>query len=114
MTGVDGVAVDTEAGLRYVEVACKGNLGTACSNLGTYYLRMHAPPDPAQAAQLLAKACDLGRPPACDAVGDLYLKGNGVDKNHARAAAYYKRACDGGLSVGCHDLQQMESRDGAR
>jgi hypothetical protein len=45
----------------------------------------------------------------CDHLGRLYSSGEGVARDPARAAALFKKACDGGYPFACQDLQSMPS-----
>jgi Sel1 repeat len=57
-------------------------------------------------AEELQKRCDGGNAIACDDLGVLYLKGDGVAKDAKKANALFQRACDGGDPVGCYDLAE--------
>jgi TPR repeat protein len=48
-----------------------------------------------------AKECDAGHVESCYTLGQMYWDGNGVEKSLDLAAATWKRACDGGLALGC-------------
>lgn len=49
--------------------------------------------------------CDLGDPGSCSRVGYFHQNGlYGVPRDPARAAALYRKACDGGWAVGCGSL----------
>jgi TPR repeat protein len=38
----------------------------------------------------------------------MYEQGHGVPQDDAKATLYYKRACDGGLALGCTNLGQLQ------
>lgn len=56
------------------------------------------------AASQFALACDAGNASACGALGDMYVKGEGVRPSGARAAGLLARACDAGITVSCGKL----------
>lgn len=45
-----------------------------------------------------------GRCQSCYSLGVLFENGREVDKDEARAAALYTKACDGGVALGCFKL----------
>lgn len=57
---------------------------------------------------------------ACFRLGARYDEGYGVDEDLVQAAAFYRRACDGGSAAGCyglaskHQLGEGVERDQAR
>ena len=50
------------------------------------------------------KGCEGGRASDCDELGLMYLKGQGVGKDLASAAVFFRKACDGGNARGCANL----------
>jgi uncharacterized protein len=43
----------------------------------------------------------------CGRLGLLYEKGEGVTRDLTRAAALFKRACDGGVAEACQRLEDL-------
>ena len=46
----------------------------------------------------------------CFELGESYRKGDGVPRDHTRAAEFYEPACDGGEALGCNNLGVMYDR----
>jgi TPR repeat protein len=57
-----------------------------------------------QAAKLYQRACDGGERKACNGLGLMYFKGEGMPKDVKRAQVFFKRACDAGGAGGCLNL----------
>jgi hypothetical protein len=68
-----------------------------CLNKGA---RANQNKDFASAAKFLAPACEI-EPKACNIVGELYRRGEGVGKDAAKAAEFHGKACDKGLILSC-------------
>lgn len=68
-----------------------------------------------RAAKFLGPACDI-EPKACNIVGELYRKGEGVAKDGQKAADFHRRACESKLIVSCAIEAQLRYRgeDGAQ
>jgi TPR repeat protein len=81
------------------QAAAKGN-PLACHNLGLLLLGSDTDADLRRAVDLLRKAAEAEIPDAQHALGVLYLKGRGVEKNSAEAARWFERAARNGSSVG--------------
>lgn len=81
--------------------ACAGGDTPACLARGR---ELERGGDPAAAAPLYARACDAGVIEACNDLGALYGRGDGVTRDDARAAALYEKACDGGDALACTNL----------
>jgi TPR repeat protein len=59
-------SADAERPLSFLKQACEGGLGAACCALSAEYARgKWLPTDPARAAELRARACDLGQTACC-------------------------------------------------
>jgi TPR repeat protein len=56
------------------------------------------------AAALFEKGCEGGDPAGCAHFGDRLARGLGVEKDAARAAKYYQRACDAGEARACKSV----------
>ncbi len=50
------------------------------------------------------RACDRGDQASCVRLGWMYVEGNGVPKNHARAAELFVTSCNKGNALGCNNL----------
>lgn len=100
------------------EIACKGDLKTACVDLGLllYKDADGLKAEPAKAVTLLSDACKQVDPAtqpkdgphpmaqACDALGVAYLEGVGVEppkKDEDKASQLFDRACDAQYAPGC-------------
>ncbi len=67
-------------------------------------------PDPASSQNfelMYQQACAGGELVSCNVLGLMYLTGEGVTRDPARALPLYMRACDGGLSGACINLGVM-------
>lgn len=55
--------------------------------------------------EIESKMCDMGSPLSCEAAGTYAMNGSGgVARDPARAAGFWRRACDGGQMAGCRGL----------
>ncbi len=62
-------------------------------------------PEPAPVFALPDEAaCEAGDNAACARAGVHYTRGEGVERDYARAMALYRRACDARVARGCTDL----------
>jgi uncharacterized protein len=52
-------------------------------------------------AEALGIACDAGDAPSCARLGNVYLRGEAVARDFARAEAFYAKACGLGLGSSC-------------
>jgi TPR repeat protein len=59
------------------------------------------------AAGYYARGCGLGEVTACQALGHLFEKGDGVGQSAARARHYYEMSCNSGLASACADLKGL-------
>jgi len=57
--------------------------------------------DPARAAPLYDRACQLGNSTACNNLGILFQRGYGVKRDKGRAKQLWKRACELGHAAAC-------------
>ncbi|HIF07272.1 MAG TPA: sel1 repeat family protein [Gemmatimonadetes bacterium] len=67
-------------------------------------------PDPASSQNfelMYQQACAGGELVSCNVLGLMYLTGEGVTRDPARALPLYMRGCDGGLSGACINLGVM-------
>ena len=54
--------------------------------------------------QHMKTMCEKGTATACNSLGLLYVKGEGVKQDDARAIALFRKACDSGDASGCSNL----------
>src|SRR5580765_2508846 len=76
-----------------LEAACAKGGPKECFDLGAY-LEYEAH-DPHAAAARYQDGCDRNYAPSCTNLGSLYGRGVGVAHDDAKAAALYRKACDG-------------------
>jgi len=85
---------------------CEEGAAAACvAAAERYAVGQGVAADPARAAQLFERACDLHDAAACARLGDVLARGRGRDAN--RAAAAYQRACDAGRLEACASLGRL-------
>ena len=79
---------------------CVGGESEACFNLATIYETGDASvQNIAKALEYHKQACDAGYSLACNNLGILY--GEGVERDYARAATYFDKACQLKEEIGC-------------
>jgi len=54
-----------------------------------------------EAAALYTKACDLGNAIGCGNIGDMFVKGDGVQVNYKEGYRYNLKGCTLGASEAC-------------
>lgn len=74
-----------------------------CLNKGAL---AHKNKDYASAAKFLPAACEI-EPKACNIVGEIFRKGEGVAKDGPKAADFHQKACAKGLIMSCAIEAQM-------
>jgi len=95
-----GMPQNTAQGRAWLEeAATKGN-PLASHNLALLLLTSGNDADVQRAVDLLKRASEAEIPDAQHALGVLYLKGRGVERNPAEAARLFERAAKNGSSVG--------------
>lgn len=102
LMALDGRGMDKNPnqGKDWLEQAAAKGEPTACYNLALLLLTSSAQADLERAVQLLQTASNAELSDAQHALGVLYLKGRGVDKDTAQAAAYFEKAARNGSSIG--------------
>ena len=60
-----------------------------------------------EARPLFEVGCDGGSGEACNYLGVIFSKGDGVKIDNTKAAEFYSQACDAGYATGCSDLGYM-------
>jgi hypothetical protein len=58
--------------------------------------------------ELYARACEQGWPAGCQSEAVVYMRGDGVPRDHAGAAAAFDKACTLGHSIACSNLGLMQ------
>jgi TPR repeat protein len=74
-----------------LERSCEGDFGTGCAELGRIHLARKTSFDDELAADHLEAACDNGHFDSCKALGEMYQKGKGVEKDRLRARELAQR-----------------------
>lgn len=91
-----GVPKDQAKARTLFRRACEGDKAEGCTNLGVV-----SADDPKAAVKAYTRGCELGSAKACDYLGKRYAKGDGVDKDGAKAKELQKRSCDLGHKPAC-------------
>jgi TPR repeat protein len=93
-----GVAKDSDRALSLFARGCDAGSVAACANLGSM----------THDENLLDAACTKGNAPACTDLGVVIGK-----RDAARSADLFRRGCEGGNTLGCHDFAlRLERGDG--
>ncbi len=104
--GYPGVPNDWKKSKSFANVGCEKGSGSACYTLG-YMLMQSSPPEPAAASTAISRACELGD--RCDALGDLYALGVGVEKDREKAKAMYRKGCDANSISSCRAALALDN-----
>lgn len=64
--------------------------------------------------ELLKKGCDLDSSISCVALGESYLKGLGVVKNHSIAKRFFGKGCDLGSQDACNEYRKLNQTGGVQ
>lgn len=104
-----GVSQDRLRANVYFTKGCDGDTAWACYNLATSYRDGDGvlAKDPARAAALLRKACDLGVARGCNLAAIMFNDGETGAKDYLLAFGLFHKACDDGYHWGCHNLASM-------
>lgn len=81
---------------RFYEQACKLGSGPGCYAFGKL--------SPSGQVRAFTQGCEAHVPQACAALGMLYVSGDGVTRDDARAAQLFTAACEGKSGDGCDGL----------
>lgn len=102
LMALDGRGMDKNPaqGRTWLEQAAAKRQPVACYNLALLLISSTAEADGRRAVELLRIAADAEIPDAQHALGVLYLKGRGVDREASEAARWFERAAKNGSSVG--------------
>ena len=90
---------DEDEQLKWLMKAAEQNYADAEFELGSYYY-CYDKPDYAKAMEWYKRASEHGGTTASCRVGEMYLKGEGVEKDEKTAFEYFKKAYDGGSVYG--------------
>ena len=96
-----GVAADLVRAREFYEKACDGALAQGCFNLGLSYERGAAPASDEEIIAPFQRACDLGHPPACTRLANVYDQEKRQAMDGMKAVQLYQRGCYGGDAPGC-------------
>lgn len=80
--------------------------------LGVLQLQDNRYRDEEQGVQHVRNAASRGLKDALNTMGDIYLKGIGVEKSAEEAEKYYRLAADRGLGVAYYHLSELEAQRG--
>lgn len=93
---------EPERSLTMVRDLCAQGLVMSCYVVALQLKRQGA--DPKLVAEQTIKACDMGSHWACNNLGYLYVRGEGVDKDAGRGFALFQKACTKEHANGCDSL----------
>jgi TPR repeat protein len=105
-----GSAPDANRTRQLLETACDRGEAFACVSLGAVCAQSG---DNERAMELSERGCEGGNSTGCENLGLGYLKGIGRTENHAQAARFLLRACDGGSGEACHYLARLTAEEPA-
>jgi len=104
---------DVERGLVLLEVACGQNHLTSCTALAATYVDSSRDPGTlARARSLATRACDGRFAEGCTVAGDIVVRGDPRNHNHAADDAF-RAGCELGDARGCELYGIMQLRDRA-
>ena len=116
--GADRALAWNQRAARLWAQGCSAGVADDCFDLGsetimqwTYgpgFAPAGIPQDLGRGLALIEKACP-GQPVACFTLAELHESGTLVKRDPARAAAWYRRACDAGIMRACNDLGRLHA-----
>lgn len=83
----------------YYEKGCNLGYGLSCFKRGVRHKD-----NAILAKSYYEKGCKFNDNYSCYSLAEIYLNGNGVERNNKLAAEFYKKSCDLGSIDACHDL----------
>jgi TPR repeat protein len=98
-----GGPADPVTALAMLNKACDGGSSGACTSVGLDAFKH----DHAAGVRLLTKACDGNDKLGCMGLGGLYLNGNGVRRDKARAKVLLQKACSLGAQPACAKVRTL-------
>jgi TPR repeat protein len=96
-----GGPVDDEMATKFLTRACDGDSFGACTSLA---LAARKAGDQPAGVRLMTRACDGGDKLGRMGLGGMYLNGNGVKRDRARAKTLLPKACTLGAQAACDKL----------
>lgn len=94
--------------LRYFNLACDKGFSLSCVAAGNRYRSGPMPHDPVLAAAKFQQGCEAGEATGCDTLGEMLFLGQGIEKDLARAADYFRKGCDdGSQALSCFNYGLM-------
>jgi hypothetical protein len=99
-----GGPADDAGATRLLVRACDGASYGACTSLALAAMKSG---DKATALRLMTKACDGGDKLGCMGLGAMYLNGNGVKRDRARAKVLLQKACSLGATAACDKARTL-------
>jgi TPR repeat protein len=108
-----GVPTSHPKALALFRRACDQGEADGCAAIGVMHVRGTGglEQDVDRGRLLLDQACNAGSPHACQHLGGLYRRGEGVPRDDKRAASLFMIACEGGHAHGCAQLSSMPGGD---
>jgi len=105
-----GVDPDLQQAMDLFENACESDYYEGCNAAGDVYFtgQRGVNKDHFEAKKLYENACSGGSGKGCDQLGTIYASGSSVEQSNAKAATYYRKACDVGYAPGCQHLEQIK------
>lgn len=102
-----GVKVDSRRAIDLFEASCDDGFLIACHNLARQFLSADAKVGDQKSSdiiQLYQQACDGGFMPSCLNLGDLFRRGEVVDRDTNHAMELFQMACENENLLGCASL----------
>jgi serine/threonine protein kinase/TPR repeat protein len=102
----EGMAIDVAGALENYRISCDGGFVAHCVYRGMLLQdRKNATKaDVDEAVALFRRACDQKDGQGCNALGNSYLRGQGVAKDMKKARDAYQTGCDYDESTACYNL----------
>lgn len=107
--GLDLEKTDLKGAVTAWARACERGAGGGCFNAALNGLKLKSA-EPAKAAALYQKGCDLDSEISCTNLGLMLLRGDGIEKDTARAMTLFTKGCDGGDPWGCLDFANQVTK----
>ena len=102
-----GVEVDPRQAVDLFKESCDNGFLIACHNLALQFLSADDEDGDQKSSdiiQLYQRACDGGFMPSCLNLGDLFRRGEAVDRDTNHAMELFQMACENGNRLGCASL----------
>lgn len=105
-----GGPADPERAAEHYQIACDGDVGSACVSLGELYMNGEGVTrDPAKAVSMFEGGCDADPqlPHGCHLLGQAYLKGAGVAADVIVADQLFRQACTAEVASACQSVGDL-------